>query len=105
MRTRTLADRIAESGICAGSFSDRWDDPGERTRQASQAEQARAACAGCPVVQECLEDALRIESGRRTCLSGIRGALAPWERRDLLKRRDALAAQAAAEPELAEVAS
>lgn len=54
---------------------------------------AKRVCGGCPVLLECLEDALRTDE----LDYGIRGGLRPHERRALAKKRSA--ANPAAEPE------
>lgn len=61
-------------------------------------EQAKAFClnSGCPVISECLEEALRVE-GYVTW--GVRGATDPLERQAILRRRSRarLAARQAAQ--------
>lgn len=62
---------------CVGSdveifFPTRGDGPGVR--------KAKAICAGCPVIDDCLDEALRL--GER---DGIRAGLTPKERRPLRK--------------------
>lgn len=51
---------------------------------------ARRICAGCPVVDECLQEALAQEAGERW-RHGYRGGMAPTERADVAsgKRRGA----------------
>lgn len=89
LRPATLADRVMGAARCAGDVDDRrWQPQGNGVRHTRQAERARAACAGCPVVQECLELGLRIESQRGSGgPRGIRGGTAPWERRELIRQR------------------
>lgn len=48
---------------------------------------ARQVCAGCPVKDECLEDAMATESGE--CRFGMRGGYTPRARRMLGKTRAA----------------
>lgn len=49
---------------------------------------AKAFCRECPVVQECLDDAMRVE-GSRKLRWGIRGGLTGPERTRLFRRQRA----------------
>ncbi|MEQ4209627.1 WhiB family transcriptional regulator [Actinopolymorpha sp. B9G3] len=53
--------------------------------RASYERTAERLCAACPVRPECLEFALRRESGQRAW--GIWGGLAPWQREPLVRAR------------------
>lgn len=56
-------------------------------------ESARAICRGCPVVSECLEDALETE---KTPVVGFRGGESPQGRRRLRRERRTAAKKVAA---------
>jgi len=51
---------------------------------------AKAICKECPVQFECLEFALRAESGPAGGRAGIYGGHTPTERAEIQRRRDAL---------------
>lgn len=84
-----LAKQVMAAALCAGDVDDdRWQPSENGVRHTCQADRARVACLGCPVVQECLELALRAESRRGSGGPiGIRGATAAWERLDLIRQR------------------
>lgn len=52
--------------------------------------EAKLICAGCPVREACLEDALAVESEtnllRSRMIHGVRGGLTVEERKDVLRR-------------------
>lgn len=49
---------------------------------------ARSVCAACPVIKQCLEDAMAIEgTAGKTNRHGVRGGKSPAERADLYNRR------------------
>lgn len=58
-------------------------DPGART----YVKEAKAVCALCPVLVECLDDAYAIEAGQPSSVRvyGVRGGMAPWERAELYR--------------------
>jgi len=88
--TRVLSDLVAERGKCAATNvtaeSDPWFPVTELPRELEN--QARKACAGCPVVASCLELTLRMERDlRRSEINGCFGGRAPHERVELLRAR------------------
>jgi len=95
--TRVLSHRTGVVGLCSDSGSDRWFppeppiDPADGRARQGYEQYARAVCLGCPVMAECRELALRIESQPGIQAHGIWGGLAPWER-DRLRRRGSRAA-------------
>jgi Transcription factor WhiB len=80
---RELAEDVSRFGNCAGTPDDATFFPDHEITP----EDARAACAGCPVVAECLERALRVEATPYVQPHGIYGARSPEERRNLLRGR------------------
>lgn len=97
MTTAVLSRRVGAAGICADTRDDSWY-PEFGSRRSALARYARRQCAGCCVIWECLELALRIESTRADASWGIWGATAPHERQALLRKRASAAVQAAACP-------
>jgi len=78
-----LADLVMRDGLCPwfvrpGDLPD-WDDAAPTDR-----ELAARLCAGCPVIDECLEVDLRIEGQDTT---GVWGALPEDDRRELFRLR------------------
>jgi WhiB family redox-sensing transcriptional regulator len=67
---------IGERGVApkVGATRAKWDQA------------ALALCAGCPIMAECRELALRDEAGVDGCY-GVRGGLMPWARRELIQAR------------------
>lgn len=98
--TAELARNVTTRGACVGTATpDAWFPP-EPVRSGSESAEtvaarrgdyentARALCAGCPVLAECLELALREETGLpRTWIHGIRGGTAPWRRENIIESR------------------
>jgi len=88
MRTETLSHRVGAAGLCSDKADDRWyPDFGRVGRREQQSAYARALCLGCPVIEECRELALRIESQAPGGPHGVWGGTAPHERRELLAAR------------------
>lgn len=79
----TLAERVEEHGLCSGTPNDTVWFPNKTITP----DMARQACAGCPVVAECLELALREEANTLGGSWGIFGAATPDERRELIARQ------------------
>ena len=69
---------------CSGHDPKLWDvneGLGPRTPQQREDERfAKAICKGCPVAIQCLEDALRYETGSHQVRATIRGGLTPKQR-------------------------
>jgi WhiB family redox-sensing transcriptional regulator len=86
-----LTKRVIDGAGCDGKPTDDWfpyEPPQDRSQaRAAYEENARKLCAGCPVVEECLERALRIEAQYNVRYAGIFGGRAPWERKALNRRR------------------
>ncbi len=78
-----LADLVMREGLCPWFVRpgdlEQWDDAPPTDR-----ELAARLCAGCPVIDECLEVDLRIEGQGTT---GVWGALPEDDRRELHRRR------------------
>lgn len=88
LRTATLSHRVGLAGKCSDAADDRWYPDFSRLRSYQrQAAYARAACLGCPVIEECLELALRIESQVPGKPHGVWGGTAPYERRSMIGAR------------------
>jgi WhiB family redox-sensing transcriptional regulator len=91
--TEVLIHRTGIAGQCSDSNSDRWfpeNEPGPAATAAeldAYADFAREACAGCPVIMECRERALRVEARPGVRSHGVSGGLAPHERRALIRAR------------------
>lgn len=88
--TAVLEARVYARGLCTiarpTADNDPWDLESERAEKAIPA--ARKACAGCPVIAECLEWTLREEATIQAHhIHGARAGLAPAERRELIKQR------------------
>jgi hypothetical protein len=113
--TNTLASSdlsylVRTFGICVGSPDpDAWFPPEPTVggnvsaealavRRANYEDTAGARCAGCPVLAECLELALREEGNLpRTWIHGIRGGTAPWRRLNMIQSRKRRTARQAAQ--------
>jgi hypothetical protein len=95
MASEVLAHRAGLAGKCSDAGHDGWfpvdPQPSEPAEYAAYEDYAREACAGCPVIRECLELALRTESRPGVQAHGIAGGLAPWERLALVSARRAVA--------------
>jgi hypothetical protein len=95
MSTEVLSHRVGLAGKCSDAGHDGWfpvdPEPSEPAEVAAYEDYAREACAGCPVMGECLELVLRDESGPGAEAHGIAGGLAPWERTALAGARRAVA--------------
>lgn len=89
MSTATLRSRVAAAAKCAGNTDDALWFPSLTGHYARSqyAEHARAACLGCAVAGECLELAVREESAPGESPYGVRGGLAPWQRKALVRLR------------------
>ncbi len=92
--TPVLAKQVNSRGLCTRARIDAENDPWfPATRVEADLEVlARRACAGCPVMAECLELTLRTESqfkDQRSRINGIFGGRAPHERIALLQARRA----------------
>lgn len=86
----TLRQRIAEYGDCLDSPDpDEWfpAEPRPEEARAAYEQDARELCADCPVIAECLERALRIESIPYVLPHGIFGGTAPWTRQAINRNR------------------
>jgi hypothetical protein len=73
---------------CVGRDSEIWypletDLPGIR--------KAKAICAGCPAMRDCLNVAMEAETAGRQHRFGIFGSMTPRERADLARRSGAVA--------------
>jgi hypothetical protein len=102
-----LDDRIDANGMCVGATPDQINEIWFPSKTITN-EMAREACAGCPVIAECLERALRREKADpRNGHWGIWGAASPDRRKAILRSqtRRAHAAKVRAELENTEVAS
>src|SRR5215470_14444676 len=77
--TSLLAKTVTEDGLCFWAFH-RGDVPAMAGEQPADRELAAWLCAGCPVVDQCLELDLR-EAGADTV--GVWGALSEDDRRAL----------------------
>lgn len=88
-------------GKCAGAEDDETFFPDREIT----VEEARAACAGCPVLAGCLELALRDEARAGGPPDGIRGGMTPDERYALIRNRRRRAQRAAARVDELAVAS
>jgi WhiB family redox-sensing transcriptional regulator len=77
--TGVLAKAVTEDGLCFWAF-ERGDVPAMAGQEPADRELAAWLCAGCPVIDECLELELR-EAGPDTV--GVWGALAEDDRRAL----------------------
>jgi len=93
-----LKHRTGAAGKCADrATADRWFPPDPDPRcpdegeRAAYEDYARALCAGCQVIGECLELALRDESQPDVQAHGVFGGLAPWVREALVRARLAVA--------------
>jgi Transcription factor WhiB len=86
-----LTKRVIDGAGCNGKRTDDWfpyEPPEDRDKaRAAYEENARKLCGGCPVVEECLERALRIEAQYNVRYIGIFGGRAPWERKAINRRR------------------
>jgi hypothetical protein len=95
MSTEVLSHRAGLAGKCSDAGHDGWfpvdPEPSEPAELAAYEDYARQACAGCPVMGECLELVLRDESRPGAEAHGIAGGLAPWERTALAGARRAVA--------------
>lgn len=84
----TLSDAL-DSGMCAGADTDAWfpdwSEVGHPSTEKRERERQHAEnlCAGCPVIAECLELALRIPHGAY----GVWGGTTSWQRRDIRAAR------------------
>ena len=79
-----LRERLDQNRMCVGGPDATWFPNQTITR-----DMARAACAGCPVIAECLELALRDEAKPGVDSWWIYGGKSPDERRAIiLSRRD-----------------
>jgi len=67
-------------------------NPASYDRDIDDAAMAARACAGCPIVRACREQALRLEQGAGQCF-GIRGGMTAQARQRLIARRPASAAR------------
>jgi WhiB family redox-sensing transcriptional regulator len=88
--TSVLAKRVHIRGLCIAAKVDSATDPWFPVTEVEDelVRRARWACAGCPVIAECRELTLRIESRLPdSAIHGIFGALAPHERRTLIRAR------------------
>ncbi|MET9019239.1 WhiB family transcriptional regulator [Actinopolymorpha sp. NPDC004070] len=81
-------------GLCSRNAdrADEWflpePNPGSTKARDAYERRAEELCCGCPVRVECLEFALRRETGHAAW--GVWGGLAPWRREELVQiRRDA----------------
>jgi hypothetical protein len=90
MKTAVLSHRVRAAGLCSDAADDRCypSIPGQARHRL--AEYARARCLGCTVIEECLELALRIEAQKKDSSYGIWGGTAPWERKAMLRAREAV---------------
>jgi WhiB family redox-sensing transcriptional regulator len=85
------ADVIAwdQRAICATEDPERWYPLGYGAAYTDDIEAARTLCRRCPVIAECLTDAMEDEGSRPgPGRDGIRGALTPDERAALRRRND-----------------
>lgn len=86
--TAALAKQVNTQGLCTSALVDAQNDPWfpvTRIRE-DLVGLARQACAGCSVIAECREMAIRMESALpESKINGIFGALAPQERIDLIR--------------------
>lgn len=76
---------VAADGFKAGDADDPWYP--DTDAQAELEVLARRACSGCQVIASCRELTLRVEAQHPADVHGIAGALAPHERRRLLRAR------------------
>lgn len=81
MTDRELDERINAFGKC----TNRPDDAVFFPDRAITPDDAKAACAGCPIIAECLEAALRVEAKPYRQPHGIYGGKTPDERRNLVQ--------------------
>jgi hypothetical protein len=91
LSTLVLARRAGLAGKCSDCGDDTWFPPepaaGVDAERAAYEDYAREACYGCPVLAECRELAVRIESRPGAEPHGIAGGLAPWQREPLARAR------------------
>lgn len=86
MTTDHAWDYYAE---CRKEDPELFHPTGEGAVAILQIERAKAICSRCPVIEECLEDALRVEGcSRPGARHDVRGGLTGKERYDLHRRRD-----------------
>lgn len=79
--TDALREVVTRDGLCFWAF-DREDMPELSGNDSPDRELAAAMCAGCPVINECLELELR-EAGPETV--GVWGALSDTDRRQVYR--------------------
>jgi WhiB family transcriptional regulator, redox-sensing transcriptional regulator len=88
LRTAVLRARVGAAGLCADAGDDRcYPDHISAHARRRLTEYARQRCSGCPVAEECLELALRIETQKTRSSWGIWGGTTPGERRAMLRDR------------------
>lgn len=88
------AEQIRRYGKCASTWprpgADPWFDLDGKGLQGGVVRQAaRAACAGCPVMNLCAAEALEIEPQTAVGPYGVRGGLSAEQRRWILKHAGA----------------
>lgn len=81
---RRTIDELVE--VDAVMFPERGVGATERADRLAAHAAGKAICAGCPVVAECLADALRTEGSGGSGRYGVRGGLSPDERADVWRR-------------------
>ena len=93
MSTKELARLVAQAGKCSGSGGDQAfpEVPVGGCSPSQEAENARAFCAGCTVMGECLQFALRTEKPGRYQSFGVWGGTTPRQRQAMIRTHAALA--------------
>jgi hypothetical protein len=88
-----LDRRVRAAGNCVGATADRVNEIWFPSRTITE-DEARNACAGCPVIAECLEQALREEAKPGVDAHGVFGGRTPRQRNNM--RRSPYASEAVA---------
>jgi hypothetical protein len=91
--TDVLRVRTNTAAACRYGETDDWfpAEPASPQARAVYEQVAQRRCAGCPVLRECLELALRYEARPTAQPHGIWGGTAPWQREAILRSRRCLA--------------